>query len=110
MAPRRRQREQPAWLAPLQSALVEALPRLYGTTASPGLAALIADLVAALEQGRLSIPLPPELAADALAATALCRDPDGPLVIEADQLSWRRWHDLRESVLSALLELSLIHI
>jgi exodeoxyribonuclease V alpha subunit len=25
-------------------------------------------------------------------------------VIEADQLSWRRWHDLRESVLSALLE------
>jgi len=104
MAPRRRQREQPAWLAPLQSALVEALPRLYGTTASPGLAALIADLVAALEQGRLSIPLPPELAADALADSALCRDPDGPLVIEADQLSWRRWHDLRESVLSALLE------
>ena len=108
MAPRRRQREQPAWLAPLQSALVEALPRLYGATASPGLAALIADLVTALEQGRLSIPLPPELApelaADARAATALCRDPDGPLVIEADQLSWRRWHDLRESVLSALLE------
>ena len=108
MPPRRRQREQPAWLAPLQSALVEALPRLYGATASPALTALIADLVAALEQGRLSIPLPPELApelaADALAATALCRDPDGPLVIEADQLSWRRWHDLRESVLSALLE------
>jgi exodeoxyribonuclease V alpha subunit len=104
MASRRRQREQPAWLAPLQSALVEALPRLYGATASPALAALVADLVAALEQGRLSIPLPPELAADALAATALCRDPDGPLVIEADQLSWRRWHDLRESVLSALLE------
>ncbi|MFO0118675.1 MAG: AAA family ATPase, partial [Cyanobium sp.] len=25
-------------------------------------------------------------------------------MIEADQLSWRRWHDLRESVLSALLE------
>jgi exodeoxyribonuclease V alpha subunit len=104
MGPRRRQREQPAWLAPLQSALVEALPRLYGATASPALTALIADLVAALEQGRLFIPLPPELAADALAATALCRDPDGPLVIEADQLSWRRWHDLRESVLSALLE------
>jgi exodeoxyribonuclease V alpha subunit len=108
MAPRRRQREQPAWLEPLQSALVEALPRLYGATASPALAALVADLVAALEQGRLSIPLPPELApelaADALAATALCRDPDGPLVIEAGQLSWRRWHDLRESVLSALLE------
>jgi exodeoxyribonuclease V alpha subunit len=104
MAPTRRQREQPAWLPPLQSALVEALPRLYGATANPALPALIADLVAALEQGRLSIPLPPELAADALAATALCRDPDGPLVIEADQLSWRRWHDLRQSVLSALLE------
>jgi len=104
MAPKRRQREQPAWLDPLQSALVEALPRLYGATASPVLAVLVADLVAALEQGRLSIPLPPELAADALAATSLCRDPDGPLVIEADQLSWRRWHDLRESVLSALLE------
>lgn len=104
MAPRRRQREQPAWLAPLQSALVEALPRLYGAAANPALAALIADLVGALEQGRLSIPLPPELAADALAATALCRDPDGPLVIEGHHVSWRRWHDLRQSVLAALLE------
>ena len=104
MAPRRRQREQPAWLDPLQSALVEALPRLYGATADPALASLITGLMSALEQGRLSIPLPPELAAGALAATALCRDPDGPLVIEAGQLSWRRWHDLRQSVLSALLE------
>jgi exodeoxyribonuclease V alpha subunit len=104
MAPRRRQREQPAWLDPLQSALVEALPRLYGATADPALAALITDLLAALEQGRLSIPLPPELTPEALVATPLCRDPDGPLVIEADQVSWRRWHHLRQSVLAALLE------
>jgi len=104
MAPSRRQREQPAWVPALQSALVEALPRLYGATADPALAALIADLVIALEQGRLSIPLPPELAPGALGASALCRDPDGPLMIEGNQLSWRRWHDLRQSVRSALLE------
>jgi exodeoxyribonuclease V alpha subunit len=99
-----REREQPAWLDPLQVALLEALPRLYGATAESPLAALIGDLVGALEQGRLSIPLPPELAAGALASSGLCRDPDGPLVIEADQVGWRRWHDLRQSVLSALLE------
>jgi exodeoxyribonuclease V alpha subunit len=99
-----REREQPAWLEPLQAALLEALPRLYGATAEPALAALIGDLVGALEQGRLSIPLPPELAAAALASSGLCRDPDGPLVIEAGQVGWRRWHELRQSVLSALLE------
>jgi len=99
-----REREHPAWLEPLQAALLEALPRLYGATAEPALAALIGDLVGALEQGRLSIPLPPELAAGALASSGLCRDPDGPLVIEAGQVGWRRWHDLRQSVLSALLE------
>jgi len=99
-----REREQPAWLEPLQVALLEALPRLYGATAEPALAALIGDLVGALEQGRLSIPLPPEQAAGALASSGLCRDPDGPLVIEAGQVGWRRWHDLRQSVLSALLE------
>jgi len=99
-----REREQPAWLEPLQEALLEALPRLYGATAEPPLAALIAALVGALEQGRLSIPLPPDLTAGALASSGLCRDPDGPLVIEAGQVGWRRWHDLRQSVLSALLE------
>jgi exodeoxyribonuclease V alpha subunit len=99
-----REREKPAWLEPLQEALLEALPRLYGATAEPPLAALIGDLVDALDQGRLSIPLPPDLAAGALASSGLCRDPDGPLVIEAGQVGWRRWHDLRHSVLSALLE------
>ncbi len=104
MAPSPRERDQPAWLEPLQAALVEALPRLYGEGAPPALAALIADLVTALEQGKLSIPLPAELANSATAATALAEDPDGPLVIEAGRVSWRRWHDLRQAVLAALLE------
>ena len=104
MDAKHRTREQPAWLDPLQEALVEALTRLYGEGAPAVLAPVISDLMGALEQGKLSIPLPPELADGALAATALGRDPDGPLVIDADQVSWRRWHDLRQAVLAALLE------
>jgi exodeoxyribonuclease V alpha subunit len=104
MASSPREREQPAWLEPLQAALAEALPRLYGEGAPPALAAVIADLVTALEQGKLFIPLPAELANSATAAMALAEDPDGPLVIEAGRVSWRRWHDLRQAVLAALLE------
>ena len=99
-----REREQPAWLEPLQAALVEALPRLYGEAAPPALAAVITDLMTALEQGKLSIPLPAALAESPTAVTALGEDPDGPLVIEAGQVSWRRWHNLRQAVLAALLE------
>jgi len=104
MASSPRDRDQPAWLEPLQAALVEALPRLYGEAAPPALAAVITDLVAALERGNLSIPLPAELADSATAATALGEHPNGPLVIEAGLVSWRRWHDLRQVVLAALLE------
>jgi exodeoxyribonuclease V alpha subunit len=99
-----REREQPAWLEPLQAALVEALPRLYGEGAAPALAAVITDLMTALEQGKLSIPLPAALADSPTAATALGEDANGPLVIEAGRVSWRRWHDLRQAVLAALLE------
>jgi len=104
MASSPRDRDQPTWLEPLQAALVEALPRLYGEAAPPALAVVITDLVTALERGNLSIPLPAELADIATAATALGEDPDGPLVIEAGRVSWRRWHDLRQAVLAALLE------
>ena len=104
MAAERREREQPTWLEPLQVALVEALPRLYGEAVDGAVAGLIGELVVALEQGILALPLPPGAAAERLAASALCRDPDGPLVIEAGQVGWRRWHVLRRSVLAALLE------
>ena len=104
MAAQRREREQPTWLEPLQAALVEALPRLYGEAVDGAVAGLIGELVVALEQGILALPLPPAEAAERLAASALCRAPDGPLVIEAGQVGWRRWHALRRSVLAALLE------
>lgn len=104
MAVPRREREQPTWLEPLQAALVEALPRLYGEAADGAVAGLIGELVVALEQGILALPLPPGAAAERLAGSALCRAPDGPLVIEAGQVGWRRWHALRHSVLAALLE------
>jgi len=104
MAMQRREREQPPWLEPLQLALLEALPRLYGEAIDGAVAGLIGELVVALEQGILVLPLPPGAAAERLAGSALCRAPDGPLVIEAGQVGWRRWHALRGSVLAALLE------
>ena len=102
--PQRPPRDPPAWLTPLQTALLEALPRLYGAPVPPAVASLIGELLGALEQGRVAVPLPAELAGEPLAASALCRAPDGPLVIEAGQVSWRRWHALRQAVLAALLE------
>ena len=104
MADPRRGREQPTWLEPLQVALVEALPRLYGEAPDPAVAALLASLLEALEQGQLAIPLPEGPAAAALATSPLCRASDGPLVIEEGQISWRRWHGIRSAVLTALLE------
>ena len=41
MAAERREREQPTWLEPLQVALVEALPRLYGEAVDGAVAGLI---------------------------------------------------------------------
>jgi len=104
MADPRRGREQPTWLEPLQAALVEALPRLYGEAPDPAVAALLASLLAALEQGQLAISLPEGPAAAALATSPLSRVSDGPLVIEEGQISWRRWQGIRSAVLTALLE------
>jgi exodeoxyribonuclease V alpha subunit len=98
-----REREQPAWLRPLQDALVEALPRLYGLEPDSALRESTASLLAALERGELSQALNPQEAA-VLAASPYCRAPDGPLVVEAGSVSWRRWHSRRQEVIAALIE------
>ena len=96
-------REAPGWLEPLQQAMAEALPRLYGVGADPALRRHTDALLEALSRGELSIPLERETAA-ALAASPLLQTPDAPLVIEGGQLAWRRWQTLRQEVLAALLK------
>ncbi|MFM7269529.1 MAG: ATP-dependent RecD-like DNA helicase [Cyanobium sp.] len=98
-----REREQPAWLRPLQDALVEALPRLYGLAPDSALREHTASLLAALERGELSQVLSPAEAAS-LAASPYSHAPDGPLVVESTSVSWRRWHSLRQDVIAALIE------
>jgi exodeoxyribonuclease V alpha subunit len=109
-------REPPAWLAPVAAALVEALPRLHGTTAEPPLRELITALTAALVDGKTELalggPPPAGVTADnwpaehhrALMASPLARDPDGPLVLWEGRVCWRRWHERRQAVLEALLQ------
>jgi exodeoxyribonuclease V alpha subunit len=108
-------RETPAWVDPLASALGEALPRLLGTAADPLLVELIQLLTAALERGEIAVRLagaaPPWVGAEAwphghrlaLERSPLAAAPDGPLVLEDDQLAWRRWHERRCTVIAALL-------
>jgi len=103
MAAPGRERERPGWLEPLQAALAEALPRLYGLPPDPEVGRQIAALVDGLERGQLALTLPEEQAA-ALALSPLLRGSDAPLVLEAGQLGWRRWHSLRQQVLAELLE------
>lgn len=108
----------PAWLAALADSLAEALPRLYGAEADPLLTALIAALTRALAVGEVSLdlrgPAPeglePELWPEghrlALEASALVSRSDGPLVLDGDRLHWRRWYQLREEVIDALVQRS----
>jgi exodeoxyribonuclease V alpha subunit len=108
----RSQRESPAWLQPLAAALSEALPRLLGTAPEPLVSELIGLLTAGLEMGELDVflagPPPAGVSAgawpaghrQALEATPLAASPEGPLVLEDDQLTWRRWHGRRQAVVS----------
>ena len=96
-------RERPTWLEPLQEALAEALPRLYGLAPDPEVGRQAATLLEALERGQLALPLT-EAEAAALAASPLLQAADGPFVLEAGQLGWRRWHSLRQQVVAALLD------
>lgn len=91
----------PAWVARLADALVEALPRLYGSQASSAVAESIGDLAAALAEGRVETRLRPEQVA-ALADSPLTQGERSPLVLEGDRLLWRRWHSQRQSVLQQL--------
>jgi exodeoxyribonuclease V alpha subunit len=96
--------EQPRWLTALAAALNAALPRLHGCTADPLVGELITALTEALAEGQLAIPLPSEAHRQALQGSPLAAEPHGPLVLEGDQLLWRRWQQQRQAVLSALLE------
>lgn len=111
----RRAEEQPAWLAALAEALVEALPRLAQAEENPRLAELIRALTAALARGdaelRLHAPAPPEVDAHhwpdghrrALEASPLARPPWGPLVLDDGRIVWRRWWERRQNVLETLI-------
>jgi exodeoxyribonuclease V alpha subunit len=81
---------------------------------------LITALMGALEQGELALELGgaapagvtaaawPQQHLQALQASALGRDPDGPLVLESgsggERLLWRRWQERRSHVLEDLLK------
>ena len=84
----------PDWLAPVQAALVESLFRLYGARDADGegLASVITALLEAASQGELSIPTPGGALGQTLAASPLCREPDGPLVISGERLEIGRAH------------------
>lgn len=106
----------PAWLAALAAALVESLPRLYGSGVDPALSALIKALTEALAAGEVSLdlqgPMPagldPDLWPDGyrrlLLEDPLSQRQDGPLVLDQDRLSWRRWHQLRQDVIETLVQ------
>ena len=93
--------EQPRWLQALAAALQEALPRLHGCAAEPLLGELIAALTAALADGELEMAVPSAAHRQALLASPLAADPDGPLVLVGDRLCWRRWQRQRQAVLEA---------
>lgn len=103
MSPVDQKQEQPRWLEALAAALNGALPRLHGCAADPLVAELITALTEALAEGQLAIPLPSEAHRQALAVSPLAAEPHGPLVLEGDQLQWRRWQQQRQGVLAALL-------
>jgi len=88
----------------LAEALGEALPRLHGCPANPEISTLVEGLTAALLEGSLEIALPSEGHRQAALASALGRNPDGPLVVEGDRVMWRRWWAQRQEVLEALVD------
>jgi exodeoxyribonuclease V alpha subunit len=108
-------RESAAWLPHLADALAEALPRLHGQSPDPWLSELIQALTTALERGEIDLDLtaaaPAGVSADrwpeahraALLASPLGRDPDGPLALQGERLSWRRWQRRRQRVVEDLL-------
>lgn len=103
------------WVAALGPSLAEALPRLYGTPCDPLIGELIHALTAALARGELELdlngPAPagvseaswPEGHCRAVADSPLCRDPDGPVALEAGRLQWRRWQRQRQEVIEAMI-------
>ncbi len=103
------------WVGALALGLAEALPRLHGTPPDPLVGELIAALTGALARGELELdlrgPRPAEVSEgpwpeghrQALAASPLCGDPDGPLALDGDRLQWRRWQRQRRAVIEALI-------
>jgi exodeoxyribonuclease V alpha subunit len=121
MTPRPPSTTQPPAPGPLASALLEAIPRLYGGPNDPLILELIAALGGALERGQLELllegPPPPEVSGAhwpqghqrALVGSPLVARPDtlaerpeAPLVLEGAKLHWRRWHSQLDAVLTAL--------
>ena len=107
--------DRPTWVQPLAGLLGQRLAALYDAPDEPLLNHLLLLLCAALGRGVTSValsgPPPAEVEAShwpegyrqALAASPLCRPCDGPLVLEGDALSWRRWHQQQQSVLAELV-------
>ena len=98
--------EQARWLSALQGALQEALPRLHQCPADPLVGELVEALTAALAEGCLAIPIPSEQHRQALLASPLGHPSEGPLVLEGDQLLWRRWQQQRNQVLDTLIAMA----
>jgi exodeoxyribonuclease V alpha subunit len=108
-------RDPPPWLLPLSAALGEALPRLYGQPPNPWLTELMEALLLALERGELDLdlrgPAPPGITLEgwpdahlrALESSPLGHDPRGPLALEGRRVGWRRWRELRQRVIRALV-------
>ncbi|MFM7313375.1 MAG: AAA family ATPase, partial [Cyanobium sp.] len=109
-------REHPAWTQALGEALAESLPRLLEERADPLVKEVILALTLALCRGEVQLDLgapPPEGIGTgswpedhrrAVAASALSREPDGPLVLAGDRLAWRRWMQRQSAVVDALIE------
>ncbi len=103
------------WVSALAGSLAEALPRLHHTAHDPLVGELISALTSALERGELELDLEgkaplevseppwPQGHLQALRASPLCHDPDGPLALEGSLLQWRRWQRQRQQVIEALI-------
>ena len=79
------------------------LRRLPPDRGGPELEQLSRDLVAALEQGELDLPLTPERRAAARASGWLV-GPVSPLLCRGDRIGWRRWLEAMDAVVEQLLD------
>jgi len=95
--------EPPRWLTALAAALQEALPRLHGCADEPLVAEVIASLSEALAEGELELALPSAAHRQALLASPLAAEPDGPLVLLDERVGWRRWQRQRQAVCAELV-------